>query len=204
MRMIFIGPPGAGKGTQATRLISHFAIQHISTGDMLRAAVKAGTSLGKQADRYMKDGKLVPDEITINLLLDRISESDTANGFMLDGFPRTVPQAEALISANVKIDVVLVLEVPSELIVQRVVGRRLDPETGKIYHVDFEPPPPELAARLIQRKDDTEEACRLRLSDYQTKTKPIVPYYAAQGIVRIVDGVGNPDEVTNRILAALR
>jgi adenylate kinase len=205
MRMIFIGPPGAGKGTQAARLVAHYDIPHISTGDMFRAAVKAGTPLGKQADAYMKDGKLVPDEVTIGMLLERIREPDAAKGFMLDGFPRTVPQAEALdralSEAQVELDVVLVLEVPDDRIVRRIVGRRSDPETGKIYHVEFDPPPPEIAGRLIQRKDDTEEACRTRLAAYHAQTAPIVPYYEAKGLVRKVDGVGSPDEVTARILA---
>jgi adenylate kinase len=208
MRMIFIGPPGAGKGTQAARLVEQFQIPHVSTGDMFRAAVKAGTELGKQADGFMKAGKLVPDELTIAMLLERIAQPDARQGFMLDGFPRTVPQAEALgkalDGAGVKLDVVLVLEVPDDLIVRRIVGRRSDPETGRIYHVEFDPPPPEIAGRLVHRKDDTEEALRTRLGAYHAQTAPIVPFYEAQGLVKKVDGVGEPDEVTRRIGAALR
>jgi adenylate kinase len=207
MRMIFIGPPGAGKGTQAARLVEYYRIPHISTGDMFRAAVKAGTPLGQQADAFMKDGKLVPDSLTIAMLLERIREPDAAQGFMLDGFPRTVPQAEALDvalgAADVKLDVVLVLEVPDDLIVNRIVGRRADPETGRIYHLQFDPPPADVAGRLVHRKDDTEEACRTRLGAYHAQTAPIVPYYEKQGLVRKVDGVGALDEVSTRLRAAL-
>lgn len=207
MRMIFIGPPGAGKGTQAARLVEHYQMPHISTGDMFRAAVKAGTALGQQADGYMKAGKLVPDELTIAMLLERIGERDAQQGFMLDGFPRTVPQAEALDralqTANAPLDVVLLLEVPDDLIVNRIIGRRTDPETGTIYHLQYAPPPPEVAPRLVQRKDDTEEACRTRLAAYHAQTAPIVPHYERQGLVKRVDGVGDPDDVTARIRATL-
>ena len=153
MRMIFIGPPGAGKGTQAARLVDHYAIPHISTGDMFRAAVKAGTPMGQEADRYMKAGQLVPDEVTIGLVRERFAEPDTQVGFMLDGFPRTVPQAEALAEAlktdGVNLDVVLLLEVPDDLIVERIIGRRTDPETGAIYHLTFNPPPADVVDRLV-------------------------------------------------------
>ncbi|MCB9677423.1 MAG: adenylate kinase [Alphaproteobacteria bacterium] len=203
MRMIFIGPPGAGKGTQAARLVERFAIPHISTGDMFRAAVKAGTPMGKEADRYMKAGQLVPDEVVIGMVKERIAEPDCSEGFMLDGFPRTVPQAEALDAAGVGLDVVLVLEVDDELIVSRIVGRRSDPETGEIYHLQFNPPPAEIMSRLVHRKDDTEEACRTRLGAYHDQTSPIIPFYEARGLVKRVNGVGSPDEVTARITAAL-
>lgn len=207
MRMIFIGPPGAGKGTQAARLVEHYGMPHISTGDMFRAAVKAGTPLGKQADDYMKAGKLVPDEVTIGMLLERIQQPDARSGFMLDGFPRNLAQAEALDralkQAHADLDVVLVMEVPDDLIIRRIVGRRSDPETGQIYHLEFDPPPPEIVGRLVHRKDDTEEASRTRLSTYHAQTAPIVPYYESKGLVRKVDGVGSPDEVTDRIMRAL-
>lgn len=203
MRMIFIGPPGAGKGTQAARLVEHHAIPHISTGDMFRAAVKGGTPMGKEADRYMKAGELVPDEVVIGMVKERIAQDDCQSGFMLDGFPRTLAQAEALDAAGVSIDAVLLLEVPDELIVKRITGRRSDPETGTIYHLEFNPPPAEVADRLVHRKDDTEEACRTRLDTYHAQTAPIVPFYDARGIVKRVDGVGTPDEVTARITAAL-
>ncbi len=207
MRLILVGPPGAGKGTQAARLVSHFAIPHISTGDMLRAAVKAGTALGLEAQRYMTAGHLVPDEVVIGMVVERIAEPDAANGFMLDGFPRTRPQAEALdaalAQAGVDLDAVVLIEVPDDLIVDRITGRRSDPETGAIYHLTFSPPPPEIAGRLTQRADDTEEACRTRLAKYHAETAPIVPFYEAKGLLRRVDGVGEPDDVTARLRKAL-
>jgi len=203
MRMIFIGPPGAGKGTQAARLVERFAIPHISTGDMFRAAVKAGTPMGQEADRYMKAGQLVPDEVVIGMVKERIAQPDCEGGFMLDGFPRTVPQAEALDAAGVGLDVVLVLEVDDDLIVNRIVGRRSDPQTGTIYHLEFNPPPAEIADRLVHRKDDTEEACRTRLAAYHAQTAPIIPFYASRDLVKRVNGVGTPDEVTARITSAL-
>ena len=205
--MIFIGPPGAGKGTQAARLVDNYQIPHISTGDMFRAAVKAGTPMGQEADRYMKSGQLVPDEVTIGLVRERFAEPDTQVGFMLDGFPRTVPQAEALAEAlkadDVQLDVVLLLEVPDELIVERIVGRRSDPETGAIYHLKFNPPPAEVVDRLVHRKDDTEEAVRSRLEAYHKMTAPIIPFYESAGLLRRVNGVGTPDEITSVITAAL-
>lgn len=207
MRMILVGPPGAGKGTQAARLVDTFKIPHISTGDMLRAAVKNGTELGKQADDFMKKGLLVPDDVVIGMVIERIAEPDCASGFMLDGFPRTRPQAialdAALKAAGVKLDAVVLIKVPDDLIVERITGRRSDPETGAIYHLKFNPPPAEIADRVVQRKDDTEEACVARLEKYHSETAPIVPFYEAAGILKAVDGVGDPNEVTNRILRAL-
>ncbi|MFT4622306.1 MAG: adenylate kinase [Myxococcota bacterium] len=207
MRMIFIGPPGAGKGTQAARLVQRYSIPHISTGDMFRAAVKAGTPMGREADRYMKSGQLVPDEVVIGLVRERLGMDDVSVGFMLDGFPRTVPQAEALDAAlradGIELDAVVVLDVDDGLIVNRITGRRTDPVTGDIYHLEFNPPPAEVADRVVQRKDDTEAACRKRLASYHAQTAPIIPFYAARGLVRRVDGVGSPDEVTARIGAAL-
>jgi len=204
MRMIFIGPPGAGKGTQAARLVERLAIPHISTGDMFRAAVKAGTPLGKQAKACMDKGELVPDEVTIGLVKERIAQADAQEGFMLDGFPRTLPQAEALDEAlDQPLDAVVLLEVPDDLIVERIVGRRSDPETGAIYHLKFNPPPAEVMGRLKHRADDTEEACRNRLGVYHGQTAPIIPFYEGKGLVKRVDGVGSADEVTERIRAAL-
>ncbi len=207
MRMILVGPPGAGKGTQASFLVDKFNITHISSGDMLRAAVKEGTDLGKQADGYMKAGQLVPDDLVIAMIIERIAKPDCANGFMLDGFPRTRPQAEAL-DANLKnagvvLDVVLLIEVPDELILERITGRRSDPDTGEIYHITFMPPPADVAGRVIQRKDDTAEACTARLDKYHSETAPIVPFYEGQGILKTVDGHAAPEEVTNRIVGVL-
>ncbi len=207
MRMILVGPPGAGKGTQAARLLDRFKIPHISTGDMLRAAVKAGTPLGKEAESYMTAGALVPDSVVIGMAIERIGQADAESGFMLDGFPRTRPQAEALDvalkDAGVSLDAVVLIEVADELIVDRITGRRSDPETGTIYHLTFNPPPAEIADRMVQRKDDTAEACIARLKKYHAETAPIVPYYQEQGLLRSVNGEGAPDEVTQRISSAL-
>jgi adenylate kinase len=207
MRMILVGPPGAGKGTQAARLVDTFKIPHISSGDMLRDAVKAGTELGKIAEPLMKLGKLVPDDVVIGMILERIAQPDAAAGFMLDGYPRTTPQAEALdkalADAAVDLDVVLMIDVPDDLLVERGVGRRNDPVTGKIYHLRFDPPPAEVVDRLVHRKDDTEEAIVKRLDYYHQWTAPMIEIYQAKGLLRRVDGVGTPDEVTARIRRAL-
>lgn len=207
MRLLFIGPPGAGKGTQAARLVQRFGIPHVSTGDMFRAAVRAGTPLGQEAQRYMSLGQLVPDEVTIGLVRDRFAEADARAGFLLDGFPRTLPQAAALHAAleadGASLDHVLLLEVPDGLIVDRIVGRRTDPETGRIYHDRFDPAPAEIAARLQTRKDDTEEVVTGRLKEYHDQTTPIIPFYEGLGLVRRVSGVGSVDEITQRIEAAL-
>lgn len=207
MRLIFIGPPGAGKGTQAARLVERYGIPHVSTGDMLRAAVKAGTEMGKVAEGYMTAGKLLPDDVIVGLVRERLQAPDAAKGVLLDGFPRTVPQADALDAMlkaeSISLDAVLLLEVPDDLIVARIVGRRQDPETGEIYHLEFSPPPAEIADRLVHRKDDTEEAVRTRLGVYHSQTAPIIPFYDAQGLIKRVDGVGDPDDVTARIIAVL-
>ena len=207
MRMILVGPPGAGKGTQAARLVDTYRIPHISSGDMLRAAVKEGTALGIEADRFMKAGKLVPDEVVIGMILERVAKPDCAAGFMLDGFPRTAPQAEALDAAlraaGVELDAVVLIEVPDALLEERAVGRRSDPVTGKIYHLKYNPPPADIAARLEHRKDDTIEAVKTRTQKYHAETAPIIPFYRAKGILRQVDGVGDPDAVTERITAVL-
>jgi adenylate kinase len=202
--MILVGPPGAGKGTQAARLIDSYKIPHISTGDMLRAAKSAGTEMGKKAAAFMDAGNLVPDEVVIGLVIDRIAAQDCKEGFMLDGFPRTRPQAEALDAqlskAGVKLDVVLFIEVPDELIVERITGRRAGRD-GTIYHLKFNPPPEGI--EVTQRKDDTEEACIARLKKYHSETAPIIPFYEEQGLIRRVDGNAAPDEVTDRIKAVL-
>ena len=205
MRMILVGPPGAGKGTQAARLVERFKIPHISSGDMLRAAVKEGTKLGLEADKHMKGGGLVPDDVVIGMILERIAKPDCANGFMLDGFPRTVPQAEALdvalTKAGVRLDAFVLIEVPDESIIERITGRRSDPATGRIYHVTFDPPPAGVA--VVQRSDDTVEACTKRLDKYHGETEPILPFYDRKGILKRVDGSGSPDVVTQRITAIL-
>lgn len=207
MRMILVGPPGAGKGTQAARLVEKFRIPHISSGDMFRAAVKEGTALGRQADEYMKAGKLVPDDVTIGMILERIGKPDCAAGFMLDGFPRTRPQAAALDAAmraaGVELDAVVLIEVPDALLQERAVGRRSDPETGAIYHLQYNPPPPEIAERCMHRKDDTIEAVMTRIEKYHSETAPIIPFYLEAGLLKRVDGVGDPDAVTERITAVL-
>jgi adenylate kinase len=170
---------------------------------MLRSAVKEGTELGKKADAYMQRGDLVPDEVVIGMVLERIQKDDCDYGFMLDGFPRTRPQAEALDTAlddaGVELDAVVLIEVPDEQIVDRITGRRMDPETGDIYHVEFNPPKGEVADRVIQRKDDTEEACRARLEKYHSETAPVIPFYDEKGILVRIDGVGTPKEVGDRI-----
>jgi len=207
MRMILVGPPGAGKGTQAARLVDTYRITHISSGDMLRAAVKEGTKLGLEADGFMKAGKLVPDEVVIGMILERIAKPDCATGFMLDGFPRTRPQAEALDAAmnkaGVSLDAVVLIEVPDALLEERACGRRSDPVTNTIYHLKYNPPPPEIVGRLVHRKDDTEEAVKTRVAKYHSETAPIIPFYIDKGILRRVDGVGDPDAITQRITAVL-
>ncbi|CAI8041309.1 Adenylate kinase [Geodia barretti] len=207
MRLILIGPPGAGKGTQAEYLVERFQIPHISSGDMLRAAVAAGTALGKQADGFMKAGQLVPDELVIALIIERTAQPDCAKGFILDGFPRTRPQAEALAvdleKAAVALDAVVLIEVPDGRILERVTGRRMDPETGDIYHVQFRPPPADIAGRVVQRKDDTESACTARLEKYHAETAPIIPFYSDQGLLKRIDGDTAPEIVTARIAATL-
>lgn len=207
MRMILIGPPGAGKGTQAARLVERYKIPHISSGDMLRAAVAEGTQLGRTADGFMKAGQLVPDDVVIGMVIERIRKPDCQNGFMLDGFPRTRPQAEALDAAlseaGISLDSVLLIEVPDELILERITGRRNDPQTGAVYHVRFNPPPADVAARVVQRSDDTEQAFGARLTKYHSETTPIIPFYDGKALLRRVDGNARPDEVTQRILAVL-
>ena len=207
MRLILIGPPGAGKGTQAEYLVERFQIPHISSGDMLRAAVTAGTDLGQQADGFMKAGQLVPDELVIAMIIERTARPDCAKGFILDGFPRTRPQAEALAAdltkADVTLDAVVLIEVPDSLILERITGRRMDPETGDIYHAQFKPPPADIAHRVVQRQDDTAAACTARLEKYHAETAPIIPFYNEQGLLKRIDGNTTPEVVTARIAATL-
>ena len=214
MRVILLGAPGAGKGTQAQFICERFGIPQISTGDMLRAAVKAGTDLGKQVKEVMDSGGLVSDELIIGLIKERITQDDCANGFLFDGFPRTIPQAEALVDAGIKLDHVLEIAVADEEIVARMSGRRVHPGSGRIYHVDHNPP--KVAGKddvtgdeLIQREDDKEETVRKRLQVYHTQTKPLVEFYreqaAANGAPKCskVEGVGSVEQITTKVLAAL-
>ena len=207
MRLILIGPPGAGKGTQAEYLVERFQIPHVSSGDMLRAAVVAGTALGKQADGFMKAGQLVPDALVIAMIIERTAQPDCAKGFILDGFPRTRPQAEALAvdleKAGVALDAVVLIEVPDSRILERVTGRCMDPQTGDIYHLQFKPPPAAIAGRVLQRQDDTTAACTARLQKYHAETAPVIPFYREQGLLKRIDGDTTPDVVTARIAAAL-
>lgn len=205
MRLILVGPPGAGKGTQAKRLVDELGVPHISTGDMLRAARAAGTELGKKAGELMDQGALVPDELVIGLVEERIAQPDAERGFMLDGFPRTRPQAEALDAALEKagkqLDAVVQIEAPDEVIEKRITGRRQG-QDGTIYHIEFNPPP--AGVEVTQRSDDTSDAVRSRLEKYHRDTAPIIPFYAGKGLLKKVDGLQSPDAVTRDILGALR
>jgi len=200
---VLFGPPGAGKGTQAEIIVEMTGKPQISTGDMLRSAVSQGTELGLEAKGYMEAGQLVPDQVIIGLIEDRLTGSDASNGVLFDGFPRTIPQAEAL-SEITEVSAVISIEVPDEDIVNRIVGRRMDPETGEIYHVSFKPPPPELTSRLVQRKDDNEETVRMRLAAYHEQTKPLGDWYGEMGILSTVDGTGTIQEVSHSIANAVR
>ncbi len=185
MKIILLGAPGAGKGTQAQFIMNKFGIPQISTGDMFRAAIKEGTELGKQAKALMDAGKLVPDELTVALVKDRIAQPDCANGFLLDGFPRTIPQADALKEAGVKIDFVLEFDVPDEVIVERMSGRRVHQPSGRTYHVIYNPPKVEgkddvTGEDLIIRPDDKAETVLDRLAIYHKQTKPLIAYYTAE------------------------
>ncbi|HWZ89232.1 MAG TPA: adenylate kinase [Polyangiaceae bacterium] len=205
MRLILLGAPASGKGTQAAVLCEKFGVPKISTGDMLRAALAAGTELGKEADRFMKDGKLVPDSVVIGLVKERVSQPDAKNGFILDGFPRTVPQADALSallsSLGTPLDKVVQIDVSRDLLEERATLRRTDKRTGHIYHLKYSPPPPD--AELEHRADDQAETVKKRLDQYDAMTAALLPHYEKLGLLRRVDGVGSPNEITNRILAAL-
>lgn len=207
MRLVLIGPPGSGKGTQAKRLVTKLGIPHVSSGDMLREAISKETSLGLKARSYVEQGALVPDQLVIGMLIERVSEPDCQEGFLLDGFPRTLRQAEeldiALTEADVLLDHVPLIELPDEEIVVRITGRRMDPETGRIYHLQFDPPPPGILPRLIQRSDDTEVTARNRIEKYHSQTGPIIPFYERKGLLRRVSGLGTPGEVEERLLEVL-
>jgi len=216
MRLILLGAPGAGKGTQARYLTEKYDIPQISTGDMLRAAVKAGTPLGIQAKAIMESGGLVSDEIIIGLVKDRVKQEDCLNGYLLDGFPRTIPQADAMKSNNIDVDYVVEIDVDDDEIVHRLAGRRVHCDSGRIYHIDYNPPKvadkdDETGEELIQRDDDKEETVRKRLAVYHQQTKPLVEYYwswsqsnesKAPGYIKVA-GVGSMDDIKNKIFNAL-
>ena len=217
MRLILLGPPGAGKGTQAAFIRDHFRIPQISTGDMLRAAVKAGTPLGLAAKKVMDTGQLVSDDIIVGLVKERLKHLDCQNGYLFDGFPRTIPQADAMRASNVALDFVLEIDVDHDEIIRRLSGRRVHPASGRNYHVSFNPP--KAAGRddltgepLVQREDDKEETVRRRLEVYEKQTRPLVDYYskwAAQGDARApryrkISGKGSVDEIGARALAVLK
>jgi adenylate kinase len=216
MRLILLGAPGAGKGTQAAALTQKYAIPQISTGDMLRAAVKAGTPLGLQAKQFMDAGALVPDEVIIGLVKERIKQGDCAKGFLFDGFPRTIPQAEAMRAAGVDIDYVVEIDVDDSEIIKRLSGRRVHPGSGRTYHVQFNPPRTPgkddvTGEDLVQRDDDREDTVRKRLQVYHDQTEQLVGYYsgwAAKGDGRApkyrkISGTGSVDEIRDRLFGAL-
>jgi adenylate kinase len=210
--LILLGPPGAGKGTQAERLQEDFLLAHISTGDMLRAQVADGTELGRRAQEYMNAGELVPDEVILGMIRDRISEQDAREGFLLDGFPRNASQADALAAtlaeSQRRLTAVLLIDVSDEEVVRRLSGRRVCTKSGHVYHVEFDPPKREGicdqdGSRLIQRDDDREETIRRRLEVYARQTSPLIDYYEEAGLLRRFDGKRTPDEVHDHIRATV-
>ncbi len=212
LNLILLGPPGAGKGTQAERLRADFALAHISTGDMLRAQVAAGSELGQQAQRYMNAGELVPDEVIIGMIVARIGEPDARDGFLLDGFPRNEQQADALGEALGTLErrllAVLLIEVSDDEVVRRLGGRRVCAKSGHVYHLEFDPPKHEGicdqdGSRLIQREDDQEETIRKRLEVYHEQTAPLIDYYEQAGLLRRFDGRRSANEVNDHIRATL-
>ncbi|OUD02815.1 adenylate kinase [Streptomyces swartbergensis] len=214
MRIVLVGPPGAGKGTQAAFLAKNLSIPHISTGDLFRANISKQTELGKLAKSYMDAGNLVPDEVTIAMAKDRMEQPDAENGFLLDGFPRNVSQAEALDelleTESMQLDAVLDLEVPEDEVVKRIAGRRVcRNESAHVFHVTYKPPAKEgvcdvCGGELYQRDDDSEETVRKRLEVYHTQTEPIIDYYKAQGLVVTISALGKVEDVTTRAMEALK
>lgn len=212
LRLVFLGPPGAGKGTQAGRLAQRLGVPHVSTGDIFRAAIAAGTPMGELARPYVESGRYVPDEIVVGIVRERLEAPDCAAGFVLDGFPRTVGQAEALdgllAERGTPLDAVVHLVVADETVVRRLTGRRVCPRCGAIYHVDADAAAAagrcaRCGAALVQRDDDREDVVRRRLAVYREQTRPLVEYYRGRGLLRDVDGEGGVDEVARRIEQAL-
>ena len=212
MNIVFLGPPGAGKGTQAKRIAEKYGIPQISTGDMFREHLSKGTELGQKAKEYMDKGQLVPDEIVLGMVEERLKQPDCEKGFILDGFPRTVPQAEALDKLlekmGKKIDYAICIDVPDDELVKRLTGRRTCKKCGMMYHVMFKPPKEEgkcdvCGGELYQRADDNEETVRNRLKVYHEQTEPIIAYYEKKGVLHRVDGMGSIDEIFDRIVQIL-
>ena len=212
MRLVLLGPPGAGKGTQASAIVEKYNIPHISTGDIFRANIKEGTELGKKAKEYMDKGLLVPDELVVSIVKDRLTKDDCTNGFLLDGFPRTVNQAEALntelSSMGIKLDKVINIDADSKILIERAIGRRICKECGATYHIKFNPPKVEGkcdkdSSPLFQRDDDVEETVATRINVYFEQTQPLIDYYQQKELILNIDGTKPIDDIFNTIVEAL-
>lgn len=212
MRLVLLGPPGAGKGTQASAIVKKYSIPHISTGDIFRSNIKEGTELGKQVESYMNKGLLVPDELVVSIVKDRLTKDDCKNGFLLDGFPRTVAQAEALdeelSNMNIKLDRVINIEVGKEILIERAIGRRICKDCGATYHIKYNPSKEEgicdvCGGELYQRDDDNKDTVEKRIEVYHKQTKPLIDYYDKKGLLLNVDGTKSIEEIFNEIVESL-